>query len=87
MSQLAKIKAREIRRLEIGDPILADELRKNLKAFGPPPPMNKLAQALGRLAKGKPKTYTKAELARRKARLALARAKRWPKQRPGQVAQ
>lgn len=39
--------------------------------------MNKAAQALGRLAKGVPKTYTAAELARRKTRLAAARKKRW----------
>jgi len=41
--------------------------------------MNKAAQALGRMAKGCPKNYTAAELARRKARLSEARAKRWPK--------
>lgn len=41
--------------------------------------MNKSAQALGRLARGKPKNYTAAELARRRQRLAEARAKRWPK--------
>lgn len=40
--------------------------------------MNKAAQALGRLAAGKPKRYTAAELARRKKRLADARLKRWP---------
>ena len=40
--------------------------------------MNKIAQALGRMARGVPKTYTAAELARRRQRLAAARAKRWP---------
>ncbi len=40
--------------------------------------MNRAAQALGRKAKGVPKNFTKIELARRKQRLALARAKRWP---------
>lgn len=40
--------------------------------------MNKAAQALGRLAKGKPKNYSSAELARRKKRLAEVRLKRWP---------
>lgn len=40
--------------------------------------MNKAAQQLGRLAAGKPKNYTVAELARRKKRLAAARLKRWP---------
>lgn len=39
---------------------------------------NPAAVALGKLAAGKPKTYTAAEIARRTARLALARAKRWP---------
>lgn len=41
--------------------------------------MNKAAQTLGRLAAGKPKNYTAAELARRKKRLADARLKRWKK--------
>ena len=41
--------------------------------------MNKAAQSLGRLAKGVPKNYTAAELARRKKRLADARLKRWKK--------
>ena len=41
--------------------------------------MNKAAQALGKLAAGKPKNFSAAELARRKKRLAAARAKRWPK--------
>ena len=39
--------------------------------------MNKAAQTLGRLAKGVPKNYTAAELARRKKRLSDARLKRW----------
>ena len=39
---------------------------------------NKAAQELGRLAKGKPKTLTKAERKRRAERLAEARKKRWP---------
>lgn len=43
---------------------------------------NPAAQALGRLAKGVPKTFTAAELARRKARLAAARKKRWAKPKP-----
>lgn len=38
--------------------------------------MNRAAQALGRRAKGVPKNYTRAELARRKERLAQAR-ERW----------
>lgn len=41
--------------------------------------MNKAAQALGRLAAGKPKRYSAAELEIRTARLAAARSKRWPK--------
>ena len=41
--------------------------------------MNKAAQTLGRLAAGKPKNYTAAELARRTKRLADARLKRWKK--------
>ena len=40
--------------------------------------MNRASQALGRLAKGIPKNFSVAERARRKALLALARAKRWP---------
>jgi hypothetical protein len=40
--------------------------------------MNRSAQQLGRLAKGKPKTLTKAERNRRAMSLAVARAKRWP---------
>jgi hypothetical protein len=39
--------------------------------------MNKAAQALGRMGKGKPKTLTKAERKRRAERLAKAREKRW----------
>ena len=41
--------------------------------------MNRAASALGKLGKGKKKTLTAAEIARRKKRLAHARAKRWPK--------
>lgn len=40
--------------------------------------MNRAASQLGKLAKGKPKTLTKAERARRAKSLAVARAKRWP---------
>ncbi len=40
--------------------------------------MNKAAQALGRMAAGKPKNFSAAELERRKKRLAEARQKRWP---------
>lgn len=40
--------------------------------------MNKAASQLGKLAKGKPKTLTKAERKRRKESLSLAREKRWP---------
>ena len=39
--------------------------------------MNKSASALGKLAKGKPKNYTQAELDRRAKRLAEARKLRW----------
>ena len=39
--------------------------------------MNTAAQALGRMARGVPKQFSAAELARRSARLAEARAKRW----------
>lgn len=39
--------------------------------------MNKSAQALGRLAKGKPKNFSRAELRRRKILLAKARQRRW----------
>jgi hypothetical protein len=38
---------------------------------------NKAAQALGRLGKGVPRKYSKAELRRRTKRLAEARKKRW----------
>jgi len=41
--------------------------------------MNKAAQELGRLAKGKPKTLSQAERKRRADRLAEARKKRWPR--------
>jgi len=37
----------------------------------------RLAQLLGRLAKGKPKNYSKAERKRRAVRLAHARKFRW----------
>jgi len=40
--------------------------------------VNKAAQELGRLGKGKPKTLSKAERKRRAERLAEARKKRWP---------
>ncbi len=43
--------------------------------------MNRAARALGRMAKGKPKHYSKAEIVIRTARLKLARARRWPKKR------
>ena len=39
--------------------------------------MNKAAQALGKLAKGKPKMLTKAERKRRAQSLAAARENRW----------
>jgi len=38
--------------------------------------MNKAAQALGRLARGKPKNFSAAEIERRKKRLADGRVKR-----------
>lgn len=41
--------------------------------------MNKAAQELGRLGKGKPKRITEEERKRRADRLANARLKRWPK--------
>jgi hypothetical protein len=41
--------------------------------------VNKDAQRLGRLARGKPKRFTAAELDRRKKRLAEARKTRWAK--------
>ena len=40
--------------------------------------VNRAAQKLGRLAKGKAKTLTKAERKRRAKSLAVARVKRWP---------
>jgi hypothetical protein len=40
--------------------------------------MNRNAQALGRLARGRPKNYSAAERERRRARLAEARKRRWP---------
>ena len=40
--------------------------------------MNRAAQQLGRMAKGKRKTLSKAERKRRAERLAVARQKRWP---------
>jgi hypothetical protein len=41
--------------------------------------MNKAAQALGRLAKGKPKKFSEAEIKRRTERLKkLAMPARWP---------
>ena len=40
--------------------------------------VNKAAQALGRMGKGKPKTLTQAERKRRARRLAEARKARWP---------
>jgi hypothetical protein len=40
---------------------------------------NPAAVALGKLGRGKPKTLSSAELARRSARLADARKKRWEK--------
>lgn len=43
--------------------------------------MNKAAQALGRLAKGKPKNYSAKEIARRTARLKAAQEKRAKTQR------
>lgn len=39
--------------------------------------MNKAAQSLGRLAKGKPKNYSPDEIKARTERLAKARKKRW----------
>lgn len=41
--------------------------------------MNKNAQALGRMAKGKPKNYSPTEIDRRKKRLVEARKRRWAK--------
>lgn len=47
--------------------------------------MNKAAQQLGRLAKGVPKKLSKAEINRRKKRLADARKLRWAKPANGEV--
>jgi hypothetical protein len=44
--------------------------------------MNKHAQQLGRLAKGKKKTLTPAELKRRTAQLTRVRKRRWRKKKP-----
>lgn len=41
--------------------------------------MNRAAQAVGRLAKGVPKQFSREEIERRSKLLAVARAKRWPK--------
>jgi hypothetical protein len=46
--------------------------------------MNRAAQALGRRAKGVPKNYSAAERERLRQRLALLRAKRWPKKNDNQ---
>ena len=46
---------------------------------------NKAAQQTGRKAKGVPKNYTPEELATRKERLRLARAKRWVKGKPAKA--
>jgi hypothetical protein len=43
--------------------------------------MNKAAQALGRLGRGKPKRISQAERQRRRQRLAEARKLRWAKKR------
>lgn len=40
--------------------------------------VNKAAQALGKMAAGKPKNFSAAERKRRADRLAAARVKRWP---------
>jgi hypothetical protein len=42
---------------------------------------NGAARALAKLARGVPKSYSKAERERRRKRLAEARKKRWPKKR------
>jgi hypothetical protein len=47
--------------------------------------MNKHAQAIGRKARGVPKTYTPEELQKRTARLATALANRWPKKASDKV--
>lgn len=41
--------------------------------------MNRAASALGKLGRGKKKTLSKEEIARRTKRLKKARSKRWPK--------
>ena len=41
--------------------------------------MNRAAQALGRMARGKPKTLSDVERQRRADALAEARKRRWPK--------
>jgi len=46
------------------------------------PKKNPAAVALGKRARGKPKTYTPEQIALRKDRLTAARAKRWPKPEP-----
>jgi hypothetical protein len=43
--------------------------------------MNKAAQTLGRLSRGKKKTLTTAERERRRKSLARARKLRWPKRK------
>lgn len=43
--------------------------------------MNKHAQALGRLGKGKKKTLSKQEIQNRTQRLVAARKKRWPEKK------
>jgi hypothetical protein len=43
--------------------------------------MNKAAQHLGRLARGKPKRISQAERKRRRERLSEARKKRWARKR------
>lgn len=54
--------------------------------------MNKAAQALGRLAKGKPKNYSAEEIARRSKILAAVNARKlneetvqWPLDHPDQI--
>ena len=46
-------------------------------------PKNPAAVSLGKLARGVPKSFTQAELDRRRKRLADARVKRWPKRKVG----
>jgi hypothetical protein len=43
--------------------------------------MNKHAQLLGRMGRGKKKTLSRAEIARRTAQLARVRARRWRKRK------